>query len=319
MARLIVCLDGTWNSAAPPPGVEPTNGLQIVRRVAPVAPDGLVQTVLYEPGLGVDGLGSHFAAYPGWGLSRILRRAYARLAETWAPGDELFLIGVSRGAFLCQNLAHWLDWGGLPQNASAAEIDQRFELLLRADASALAALPSRRPVPIRFLGAFDTVAALGLPLAGLRRLTRPVAPQLGNRLPANVAVARHALAVEEDREPFRPEIWTPPSAPGQSVEQLWLPGGHADVCGGFGRRELSDYALLWMMAEAERAGLAFDPLRRDDGLRPDPSVAPSPATGVNHLMRRVHRRPLRTWPETERLDPAAAGRGPAAKLPTLAK
>ena len=316
MARLIVCLDGTWNSASPPPGVEPTNGLQIARRIAATDPTGVEQTLLYEPGLGVDGWFSHLKAYPGSGLSRILVQAYRRLAAMWRPADELFLIGVSRGAYLALNLARWMDWGGLPEpSPSDEDLEERFSLLLRGDHEGLAALPARRPVPVRFLGCFDTVSALGLPVKGLRRLTRPRTPWLGNHLPPNVAIARHALSIEEHREPFRPEIWTPPAAPGQSVEQVWFPGGHGDVCGGFGRRELSDHALLWMMAEAEKAGLAFDPARRDTDLRPRPEAAASPATGLNLLMRSARRRPLATWPETERLDSSAVGRGADAARP----
>ena len=50
----------------------------------------------------------------------------------------------------------------------------------------------------------------------------------------------------------------------QSIEELWFPGGHADLGGGWplsDREEspLSHGPLVWMVREAQRAGLDFDP------------------------------------------------------------
>ncbi|KAI9681656.1 MAG: hypothetical protein M1829_000855 [Trizodia sp. TS-e1964] len=48
----------------------------------------------------------------------------------------------------------------------------------------------------------------------------------------------------------------------QDVEELWFPGGHADIGGGWdlgeGEATLSHPPLVWMVREAQRAGLAFD-------------------------------------------------------------
>ena len=49
----------------------------------------------------------------------------------------------------------------------------------------------------------------------------------------------------------------------QDAEEIWFPGGHADVGGGFhpgdGERwQLSHSPLVWMVQEARRAGLRFD-------------------------------------------------------------
>lgn len=50
----------------------------------------------------------------------------------------------------------------------------------------------------------------------------------------------------------------------QNIEELWFPGGHADLGGGWlvsAREEtpLSHGPLVWMVREAQRAGLEFDP------------------------------------------------------------
>ena len=312
--RIVLCLDGTWNSDPPLFGSNPTNALQLHRRIASRDAAGVEQFSLYEKGVGSGR--SHLAGYAGWGVGRIIRRAYLRLAKTWREGDELFLFGISRGAYQALSIARWLDWGGLPAPlAGELKIEQRFALYRDCDEQGLRDLPARRPVNVRFLGAFDAVEALGLPLRGLLKLTRPDVGYHSRQLPANVAIARHALSLDEERGAFEPAVWTPPAPPGQSVEQVWFPGSHGDVCGGFGYRAHSDHTLLWMMREAERAGLAFDPARRDADLRPKPQAQPSrPFGGLHRLVARLPRTPGATWPETERLDASATPR-----RPTLAK
>ena len=57
----------------------------------------------------------------------------------------------------------------------------------------------------------------------------------------------------------------------RDVKQLWFPGVHGDVGGGYARADLSDGALGWMIEEANKLGLAFrDGIR--DRLHPDALV-----------------------------------------------
>ncbi|CAI7607116.1 unnamed protein product [Penicillium manginii] len=49
----------------------------------------------------------------------------------------------------------------------------------------------------------------------------------------------------------------------QDLQELWFPGGHADIGGGFQREtdeefQLSHAPLVWMVQEAQRAGIEFD-------------------------------------------------------------
>jgi len=51
----------------------------------------------------------------------------------------------------------------------------------------------------------------------------------------------------------------------QDVSEVWFAGGHADIGGGWKRCQgetwpLSHTPLVWMIHEAERAGLRFDPM-----------------------------------------------------------
>jgi len=82
-----------------------------------------------------------------------------------------------------------------------------------------------------------------------------------------VAVARHAMSVDERRKAFVSVPWKPeesdqisPDGQGKRVEQRYFAGVHADVGGGYPENgaRLSDIALEWMAGEASRAGLKID-------------------------------------------------------------
>nr|WP_320014264.1 DUF2235 domain-containing protein [uncultured Desulfobacter sp.] len=75
------------------------------------------------------------------------------------------------------------------------------------------------------------------------------------------AIARHALAIDEQREGFEPTIWNPNS--GVDLKQIWFAGVHSDVGGSYppdkktGIRT-SDTPLAWMIDEAINAGLEIE-------------------------------------------------------------
>ena len=112
--------------------------------------------------------------------------------------------------------------------------------------------------PIRFIGVWDTVGALGAPgLLG----------QLFNKnkyryhdvtLNANIKNAYHALAIDERRKPFAPNVWTRPKDWGGTLQQAWFPGVHSNVGGGYSPDGLANEALHWIVEKAEANDLEFD-------------------------------------------------------------
>jgi hypothetical protein len=82
------------------------------------------------------------------------------------------------------------------------------------------------------------------------------------RLSDAVRCARQALAVDEPRMKFEPCLWDamdPVSGTeDERVRQVWFEGCHSDIGGGYAETGLSDTALLWMVAEANKQGLVFD-------------------------------------------------------------
>jgi hypothetical protein len=109
-------------------------------------------------------------------------------------------------------------------------------------------------LPIHFIGVWDTVAALGLP-GRSRKYSAPFTEYHQTELPSNITHARHALALHELREPFEPLLWMGPSPRATSLKQVWFPGAHGDVGGGYKKTDWSNEALRWMAVEAGVLGL----------------------------------------------------------------
>jgi len=127
------------------------------------------------------------------------------------------------------------------------------------------AIACPHPVQIEFLGVYDTVLSVGSRLAPDGTVTtvdQAHAYLVDRTAPTIVKTVRQALAIDERRWDFRPQVWQPDPekpTPGQSLQQLWFPGVHSNVGGGYFYDDLADNALEWMLAEAKTyAHLALD-------------------------------------------------------------
>ncbi|MEU4252953.1 DUF2235 domain-containing protein [Amycolatopsis sp. NPDC026612] len=269
--RLVICCDGTWNTLRQP---APTNVGQLQRAVAPTDPDGVEQRVHYREGVGTGKLWDHLLGGAfGVGLSAKVQDAYRFVVENYEPGDELFFFGFSRGAYTARSTVGFIRNCGVLRPGEAGRLEEAYELYRARDkgttgpesprAREFRAKYAREDrTPIRFVGVWDTVGALGIPLSGGRLL------HLLNKrwqfhdmeLTSIVESAFQALAVDEHRRSFKPAVWAPSSAAnGQVREQVWFAGAHSDVGGGYPQPALSDLTLRWMTARAGKCGLAFEP------------------------------------------------------------
>ena len=114
---------------------------------------------------------------------------------------------------------------------------------------------------VAFLGLWDTVAALGVPLWGWSYSLLRLWSNLG-MAPTRIACARvirHALSIDEERSQFFPTLFDETPRPGApcDVEQRWFKGSHAGVGGGYDDSSLSDISLTWVIEQAEKLGLKF--------------------------------------------------------------
>jgi hypothetical protein len=86
-----------------------------------------------------------------------------------------------------------------------------------------------------------------------------------------VEYAKHAISIDENRKDFRRVRWEPDDTRKETrdeyrnihFEQVWFPGVHSDIGGGYIENEarLSDGSLSWMLAAASMipAGIKHDP------------------------------------------------------------
>jgi uncharacterized protein (DUF2235 family) len=298
MRRLIVCCDGTWMAAE---STDVTNVTYMARAIAPTALDGTTQVVFHDPGVGtgnwVDRLtGGAF----GIGLVANIVDAYRFLVYNYAPGDEVFFFGFSRGAFTVRSTVGMIRKCGLLQKRHANRVADAHRLYRSrtigvddADAQRFRADYSH-PLSADFLGVWDTVGSLGIPGTLLRPLVRWRHGFHDTRLSTTVKRAYHAVAIDERRGPFKPTLWETQPHPTQIVEQAWFAGVHSDVGGGYHDRALANITLQWMARRASDAGLAFDHLYLQDELgidlaRPEALDAASYAGALHDSRTRFYR------------------------------
>lgn len=304
--RIVICADGTWNRPEEDLSKDlPTNVLRVARGILPLDEDGVQQVVFYDWGIGADRKKFSGAAF-GEGINKNIQDAYRFIVQNYEPGDELFLFGFSRGAYTVRSLSGLINNCGILRRSQAQRIQAAFDFYKRRDVrpSSDKATRWRRRyavggirAEVRFIGVWDTVGALGIPLRVLGFLDEEHTFH-DKEIGSNVRVARHALAIDEKRKDFEPTIWDAKS--GLDLQQVWFAGAHADVGGSTapdrGGALLSDLPLQWMMGEAQEAGLRLEKhLWR--GLKPSAVAYEHPSLkGFYHLLGRRDRRiPLRHW------------------------
>lgn len=263
--RLAVLLDGTWNHPDQQDRglTKPSNVTKLARAIRPIAPDGRSQLVYYDEGVGTHwGLDRWAGGGFGVGVEKNIREAYRFLVYNYAPGDEIFLFGFSRGAWTVRSLAGFIERVGLLAKPDAFWLNAAFDLYRRRRtpqdiAQFLVGKTCHRP-DIAFIGVWDTVGSIGLPSRLFHALTRQRWNYHDVELAPGVRAAFHALAIDERRRPFRPTLWSGPHAPGQRVEQRWFAGVHSNIGGGYARDGLANCALHWIAGNAQAHGLELD-------------------------------------------------------------
>ncbi len=257
---LFVC-DGTLSSLRR--GEETNAGL--LYRLASETGQSEIQRYEYDRGVQGSGFRKWVNAASGKGINHSIRRGYAFLASHYRPGDRIFLIGFSRGAYAVRSLAGMIGHIGLLHRNYATERHVRLAFRfyeVSSNSPARRMFSERRchqGVEIEMLGVWDTVKSLGLPYPLLNRLA-PMATEFhDDRLAPHIRHGYHALAIDEDRSSYRPRLWRYSREWQGRLEQAWFPGSHADIGGEVRSRRaargLSNIPLNWILRRAERHGL----------------------------------------------------------------
>lgn len=222
-------------------------------------------SVFYEAGVQWTSWKTTLDVLMGRGINRQIRRAYGYLASRYRPGDRIYLMGYSRGAYAVRSLAGVIDRVGLlkAEHATVRNIRTAYRHYERNGQCRVtpefAEAFCHRDVQIEMVGVWDTVKALGLRLPLLWRWAEARHAFHNHQLGRHVKNGYHAMALDETREVFEPVLWDCPPGWQGHVEQVWFRGAHGDVGGQLGgyeeARPFANTSLIWMLERAEDCGL----------------------------------------------------------------
>ncbi len=301
--RILIFFDGTANDEGSDTNVKRLHAMMTLQDRGDIAS-------LYVLGVGTnfDPIG----AITGAGINARVTLAYEFILNHYRPqvgarvSDEVHIYGFSRGAYAARILSTMLYFGGIAEEEKAKETPRKFTSaeiarkvhtatfpgFLQGPADDTAGRPAtvatalkaaglrqvadalgRIPVPVKVLGLWDTVEALGAPDA----LVRPEVnvdipnPRYGERL-CNVEHAFHAVSIDDNRATvFTPILLsrahlfrgcTASSSPmfdtdGQikagHLQEVWFSGAHGDVGGGYLTGTLNGVSLNWMLRRIRAA------------------------------------------------------------------
>lgn len=295
--NIVVFSDGTGQEGGK--GVN-TNVYKLFNMVLDRSPK---QIAFYDRGLGT-GWRKVSGNVGGAGITENILECYEFIFENFEADDQIYLFGFSRGATTVRSLSGFIHLFGILPKSRPELIERAYKVYkIRNDkdrrdtAKSFVERHHTMWCKIKFLGVWDTVAALGIPISGIDDALDKI-PFLKHgfhdlRLSKSVGNAFHALAIDDERKTFHPTLWDPEIAEDQTMKQVWFCGMHTDVGGGYPEQELSDIPLEWMLQMAENHGLIVYPGHKVTINRN--------ADGVMHDSRgkwwtKIFRKEIRSWP-----------------------
>lgn len=277
--NIILCSDGTGNTAIKDRG---TNVFKLYEAIDlhghaddPTLPR---QIAFYDDGCGSQGWGPipMLKQAVGWGLGHSVKDLYAHLVRSYEPGDRIYLFGFSRGAFTIRTLADFIGACGILKYENRDDLwddirkayelyRQRYQTRLNrrlvghcdnAQCQVFCEERTEHWPSIEFVGVWDTVDAVGLPVEEMSNFYNDYIHRFkfpDHVLGEHVKRACQALAIDDERQPFNPVLWEHD----ERIEQVWFPGVHANVGGGYPKQGMSLVSLYWMLTRAAEQGLRF--------------------------------------------------------------
>lgn len=260
--NFIISIDGTGND--PSDATERGSDVTNVRRFhMAIAGDDGNQFARYFPGVGTEerkGLLNRVAGLAfGAGAHALRDEAYVVLVTNFRPGDRIFITGFSRGAAIARMLANLIREKGIPEAITISKNDDGKIVDYKNRGK-------KANVKIEMLGVWDTVASFGIPVRLARIDFQKINLFTNLTIASNIKKAYHLVSVDENRDAFQPTLMNHDP---RRIQEIWFPGVHSDVGGGYDLRRLADITLEFMIDKARRLGVTFDPDALDE-IQPNP-------------------------------------------------
>jgi uncharacterized protein (DUF2235 family) len=130
MKRIVILIDGTWNDEGHGNDtniakLDPDYAGAGAPLIAAKSSDGVVQMAFYHEGVGAepDLLKHLLGGAIGLGLKQIIEDAYQTLVKNYEHGDEIYIMGFSRGAYAARALAGLVGASGIQRQPSQQGFD----------------------------------------------------------------------------------------------------------------------------------------------------------------------------------------------------
>ncbi|KAL8726310.1 MAG: hypothetical protein Q9166_006788 [cf. Caloplaca sp. 2 TL-2023] len=234
--------------------------------------NGFEQVVYYQAGIGADAeLGLFQSGREkifGTTVLSSIRTAYGFICNNYDYGDEIYITGFSRGAYIARSVAGLLGKVGILTKKGLELFYEAFDYYMhqnaykdkKAECPVSEAAGTTRihyphtnppqPIKIRAVGVWDTVGGLGEDKLAWHDTS----------LASIVEHGYHILSLDEERGYFAPTLWDSPTIPRplDTLEQCWMAGDHSNIGGSWEEQQLSDITLAWMMSRFDALGVKFD-------------------------------------------------------------
>jgi uncharacterized protein (DUF2235 family) len=250
MKRIFIGIDGTSNSAYFDKFY--SNVYRMDLALAFKNKDETPQIFIYFNGVGTASykyLGLLGKAF-GEGLDQLILQAYVNIIANYEPGDKIYVFGFSRGSVAARALTGLISRSGLVRYECSPSIAEAWWYFVgdRRAGKYQDQKPNltHKDVQIEFLGVWDTVYGIDPVLA----LQKSPFMQLRFRnfnLDSSVKTGIHIISTDDTRKFFSPMLWDRTSNPNQNMEQIWMPGVHSDIGGGYEKAFISTVSLLTMI------------------------------------------------------------------------
>ena len=313
--NIIFCADGTWNNTGTEvenkvdaisnvyklflhlagAAAKPTEIIDPTGNILEVEKSHLLGTEVKQIAKYINGVGnSNFkinralgGAF-GFGLIERIARGYTFISRNYEQGDQIYIVGFSRGAYTARALAGLICAKGLlakkfkQGDEASYDMAQRAWYHYRNDIQLsnykyklqnfLTAFSSLKNylmqntltttdfvpnVGVNCVAVWDTVGALGIPdfeFDDKRAEVKDAFSFADLNLSSKVENGLHAVALDEMRLLFWPTLWNKRA----NIKQVVFPGAHSDVGGGYPEAGLSDGALVWMIDELTQLNISFN-------------------------------------------------------------
>jgi len=262
--KLVVFMDGTGNDKSSNTNIWKLYKLSVQHACSgnnPVIP-------YYDKGVGAKWYNKFRGGGLGQGANKNIQQAYRFLVNTYEENDQIFILGFSRGAFTARSLNGMLEHVGLLKKnlfkSSLFIFDSPVETLYKAYNIHHDGTPSflegtlkekilnakeelgfkniTYKVLVSAIGVFDTVAALGVSFDD--------EPD-NHRIDLYAEKGFHLMSLDEQRKIFRLSRFNTVNVKkDQHLEEIWLPGVHSNIGGGYNLQNgLSKISLDLMISK----------------------------------------------------------------------